>query len=661
MQKTKEKGKDVRIALFVSFLCCIFFGLLIVSYFRQTREIWKKDEQARLERVLTNKRSGLENNLYARIYYTKSVAAYVSLHPDLSDGEFYNLAAELIGDDPLINTMALSKDGIIGAVFPREGHEEAIGLNLFEHAERKEMVKKTIETGKTFVAGPVELVEGGIAFISYTPVFDKTGPPPPSFWGIADIVIKREEFFEAADLKKTEQGASFAVRGYDGLGERGAVFFGDPSIFERDPATVKIELPDGEWILAAIPQNGWAGYLDQDKALLGIVAASGAIIAVLIGLFASAIARIRRDARHMDSIFKAMSGSVLQLDSRGTVEWMAPTRHELPIPAAENGAGDYLLQGLLDAGSRNSFEQAMDRCLGEKTVIPVELKLADGEPPLWMLATLSPKDSGKVIAVSQEITRQKEQQARLETSERELRRLNEDKDLLFSMIAHDLRSPASAIVSLSEELLDRGNSQAPDQQRRMLELLYESGKENLSLLENLLAWARSQQEGLVVDRDTVPLRALVEDVWQTFRENAAHKGVTFDVQVPGTLQVEFDRDMLKTILRNLISNALKFTESGGRVEIGFEEDASIGPCVFVRDTGVGMTPESARQLSALGNPGSPDGAGSGKRLGFGMRLCHVFVAKHGQELRIESAPGKGTIVYFSVPVVSGDRKPDVGI
>ncbi|MFK5854522.1 MAG: CHASE domain-containing protein [Bacteroidota bacterium] len=148
-------------------IALLSFSILLTGSFIFTnykQDILEKDMKARLSEILMTKKSKLEKALYSRIHYTKSVAAYVSVVPDISNSEFYNLAQQLIDNDSVISTMALSKNCILNAIYPLVGHEAAIGLNLLSHPERREIVEKTIETHSTFIAGPVELIEGGIAF-----------------------------------------------------------------------------------------------------------------------------------------------------------------------------------------------------------------------------------------------------------------------------------------------------------------------------------------------------------------------------------------------------------------------------------------------------------------------------------------------------------------
>ncbi|MFW6218120.1 MAG: ATP-binding protein [Verrucomicrobiota bacterium] len=646
MSSFKNQFRRARPAILVTVACWLLFAFLITTYLQRSKAVWEKDERTRLMRLLINKRSNLESELYARIYYTKSVAAYVSLHPDIGEAEYDNLAAELIQNDPVINTMALAKDAVITAIFPKEGHEAAIGLDLLAHPRRREIVEATIQTKKTFVAGPVELVEGGIAFISYTPIFDKTKASQP-FWGMTDIVIKKDALLEAAVLNPAESDASFALRGTDGRGSEGGVFFGDPSIFEQDPVTVPVQLPDGEWILAAVPQGGWAGYLDQDRILALVLIVSGTIIATLVGLFAGAILRIREDKSQMRSIFEAMTGCVIELDQNARITWIAATRQRQKLPLLRLSVGESIKDSSWGTEDRERFTQALARCIDEQSVQTLEVECGHTGRTCWMMATLSPKGADHAILVLQEITEQKTQQIQLAESEAALKRLNDDKDLLFSIIAHDLRTPSSAVISLSELLLHETDHLDAEQQRETVELIYKSAKENLFLLENLLTWAHSQQDGLEPHPERIRLRQVVDPVFNIFSELAALKNIRLESDIPAELEVVFDRSMLETVLRNLVSNALKFTPEGGHVQVGVTRDQDRLE-LFVRDNGIGMDPENIERLSSNTRLRSTGGTAAEGGTGLGLSLCRRFLDQHGQNLRIESRPGEGTTVYCSL-------------
>lgn len=530
--KVSDEGNsaDQRLVLsiFAGVVCLFLFWLGILGYIRWSKEIWEKDERARIMEVLIESRSKLENELFARIYYTKSVAAYVSLNPDIAVDEFDNLASELVGEDEVINSMSISPKGVISAVYPRMGREAAIGLNLLEHPERKKIVEQTIFTGKTYIAGPVELVEGGMAFISYTPIFNKTTPRPWDFWGMTDIVIFRDGLFEAAGLSSTLDGAEIALRGYDGLGADGAVIFGDPEVFNNSPVELSVQLPDGQWILAGAPVLGWDKYLDQDITMLLLMVGSSVVIAVLVAILVSAILKLR-------------------------------------------------------------------------------------------------------------------------SSRRELQSLNDDKNRLISIIAHDLRSPVSAVAHLTKELLEPRENGLDGESREMAELIEGSSEDSLMLLENLLDWVRSREKGLAVQVSEIDLPKVLAQTVSMFQFVMRNKSLVIRERVPAGTVVYGDTRVLQTILTNLISNATKFSPEGGQIEVGVRPDEDGRVMVYVLDQGAGMKPATIDKILNGQSGESSAGSGSDQSSGLGLALCRDLLARNGQKLLIESKEGEGTTVSFSFP------------
>jgi sensor domain CHASE-containing protein len=188
-------------------IAIVVFGFLayaVVQYLNFEKQLKNQDIRGEIFDNLIFKKSKLEKALSSRIYYTKGIAAFVSINPDITEPEFQELTKKLIGKDSVIHTMSLAKDCIIGAMYPREGNEAAIGLDLLDHKARREIVEETIQTKNTFVAGPVELMEGGIAFISYTPIFVPVNIDSQQFWGVTDIVIKRDQLINEAGIKTEE-------------------------------------------------------------------------------------------------------------------------------------------------------------------------------------------------------------------------------------------------------------------------------------------------------------------------------------------------------------------------------------------------------------------------------------------------------------------------
>lgn len=632
-----------------------------LSYSNNKKDSWEKDVKTRLFEILLTKKTKLEKALYSRIHYTRSVAAYVSLKPDISNGEFYNLADELINKDSVISTMALSKNCIIGAIYPLNGHEAAIGLNLLEHPERNEIVQKTISTQKTFVAGPVDLIEGGIAFISYTPIFDKTGDNQDKFWGVTDIVFYQNQLLEQANLQKYESGFSFALRGYNGLGNEGAVWWGDENVFSENPVTVDIDLPYGNWVLAAIPEIGWNSYLNQDRVLLTFLIVSSFIISLLIWLFSRAIAKIKRNEQELNAIFKSMDSLIVEFDSEGKYIKIPPVNADLLFkPEAE--LINKTVYEIFPEKEAKLFHHAIQECLESKKIIEIEYQLLIRGKIIWFSAKVSRKSDNRVIMHAIDMTVQKNALEKIQDSEKRLKALNATKDKFFSIIAHDLKSPFNSIIGFSEILVEQVHEKNLDGIEKYAGFILKSSNRAMALLMNLMEWAQSQTGRMEFKPEHFEIEAFINEAALLFDDIARQKSINIKKVLPPNVSVFADKAMLNTVFRNLISNAVKFTMPGGEITISAEVKQR--EIVFlVSDTGIGISKNSIEKIFRMEQGCSTPGTNMEKGTGLGLILCREFVEKHGGKIWVESQPdspdrsyqdqeGIGSTFYFTIPSIA---------
>lgn len=237
--------------------------------------------------------------------------------------------------------------------------------------------------------------------------------------------------------------------------------------------------------------------------------------------------------------------------------------------------------------------------------------------------------------------------AELEAERAALRRANEAKERLVSLLAHDLLAP---VGHLKEALahLDAGRLSG-EQFATLQERLRDDVDELHGFLDNLLAWSIGQTEAIVPRPVPVPLRALADAAARLLDGVARRKGVSVANAVPEEAVVRADPDQVAAVFRNLLSNAIKFTPAGGRIEIAARvRDASWE--VAIRDTGVGVdAARAARLFDGVGAAGSTRGTANEKGLGLGLGICRDFVRANGGTIGAEAAPGGGLLVRFALP------------
>ncbi len=237
---------------------------------------------------------------------------------------------------------------------------------------------------------------------------------------------------------------------------------------------------------------------------------------------------------------------------------------------------------------------------------------------------------------------------KLEKSEKECRVMNDSKDKFFSILAHDLRGPFSGFLGLSELLTEEYDRMEKEDVVKIGSSLNKSAKRLFSLLENLLNWSRIQMGRMEFSPTKLELKNAIVEVVNLYMQTAEVKKIDLKYKVEDGTLVNADKEALNVILRNLISNAVKFTPEGGEINVVaeiFDEDKYK---VSVEDSGVGMDEEAKSKLFRLDEKHSTLGTNNEQGSGLGLLLCKELVEKHGGKLSVESQVNKGTKFTFTL-------------
>jgi PAS domain S-box-containing protein len=252
-----------------------------------------------------------------------------------------------------------------------------------------------------------------------------------------------------------------------------------------------------------------------------------------------------------------------------------------------------------------------------------------------------------------DITDRKEAGEALRKSEEELRELNSQKDKFFSIIAHDLRSPFNGFLGLTEIMAQELNSFTLLELQEISMKMNKSAKNLFELLNNLLEWARMQQGTTRYEPASLALLPLATATLNPLTDIAHKKGIEMRIHIPEEMQLFADENMLSSILRNLASNAVKFTNAGGRVSIWARHTEGGAIEIVVKDSGIGMNAEMVSKLFKLDGNISRKGTAGEPSTGLGLLLCKDFIGKHGGEIWAESEEGIGSTFYFTLPSHAG--------
>ncbi|GEL10569.1 hypothetical protein FGL01_13080 [Flavobacterium glycines] len=235
-----------------------------------------------------------------------------------------------------------------------------------------------------------------------------------------------------------------------------------------------------------------------------------------------------------------------------------------------------------------------------------------------------------------------------EEKEKQIKKLLDDKNQFFSIIAHDLKGPFNGIIGLSELLLEKDNELDNKETNEFIELIHQSSKNTFSLLDNLLTWAQSQTGSLEFNPKKTEISTITDKTIHLLANIAKSKNICIQSEIDKNQHIIADSNMLETVFRNLISNAIKFTENNGKVIISMKKEHN--QIVFsVQDNGTGIAPEKIANLFGINEKNNTLGTNNETGTGLGLMLCKDFVEKHGGKIWVKSELGKGSTFMFSIP------------
>ncbi|MCU0462662.1 MAG: ATP-binding protein [Bacteroidales bacterium] len=247
---------------------------------------------------------------------------------------------------------------------------------------------------------------------------------------------------------------------------------------------------------------------------------------------------------------------------------------------------------------------------------------------------------------SEEIMKQRDE---IKYQRDEYQKLNATKDKFFSIIAHDLKNPFSGLIGLTDTLLTENKSFSEKELNEVYADLNETSKVTYSLLENLLLWSRAQTKSLHIVPEIIVTDKIIEEVISLYSKQAKAKNIEISAQTETGLKIYADINMVRTVIRNLVSNGIKFTNQRGRISI-ISKKAGKYAEISVNDTGVGLSQEDIDKLFRIDVNTIGIGRHHDKGSGLGLILCREFVEMNGGTIRVESTIGKGSSFIFTFPL-----------
>ncbi len=363
--------------------------------------------------------------------------------------------------------------------------------------------------------------------------------------------------------------------------------------------------------------------------------------------------RTEEDLRVLARAVEQSANAIMITDSEGTIKFVNPAFSTITGYTLEEAIGKSA--NIMQSGNHSlQFYQEMWEILRRGDVWQGEWlnKRKNGEL-YWESATISPvKNQAEQIthyvAVKEDISERKQAEEQLKHLNHQLKEANTSKDIFFSILAHDLRSPFTLLLGNSEVAARQFDELSKEELKECITEIHTTAESVYTLLENLLSWSQLQQGVLEYHPSSLCLYELVDYAVQLFLSHAEQKKITLSNHVPETVVVYADTHMISTVIRNLISNALKFTDSGGMIDISTRQNIHKVE-VTIKDTGMGISSEDLPHLFRIDKKLSRIGTAGEKGTGLGLSLCKYLIEKNGGSVWVQSDLGEGTTFRFTLP------------
>ncbi|AUM13961.1 response regulator [Ketobacter alkanivorans] len=246
-------------------------------------------------------RARLEGDINSNLQTVQGMVAIISVEPDITQSRFGAYASILLQDRPLLKNIGGAPDMVIRYIYPLQGNEGALGLNLGKNPVQRQAAMSARDSKDMVIAGPLKLVQGGNGIIGRIPVFvEQNGQR--TFWGLVSAVIDADLLFKRNGLLDAEVPYAISIRGKDGLGAKGAVFFGAAELFDQNPVLATISLPAGHWEIAAAPKNGWPAHAKNANALRATLVVIGSLICLVFFILTYLYQRRQIDNRRLRAL-----------------------------------------------------------------------------------------------------------------------------------------------------------------------------------------------------------------------------------------------------------------------------------------------------------------------------------------------------------------------
>ncbi|WP_449286173.1 ATP-binding protein [Marinobacter sp. PE14] len=571
------------------------------------------------------------------------LAANVSVQPDITEAEFQQLASVIFSLAPQLRNIGLAPDLTIRNIYPLEGNEAALGLDLTSQSLSLEQIKTLTESPKALFNGPINLVQGGQGMAARIPIFENESG---QFWGVISVILDLNRLYNAVDM------ASFSENGYLALfrtsvpGLEEDPFFGAATTQWQDPITTELNLPGITWTLFAQPTQGWPSHPESPvlvRSILGLM-----VLLLFAGAFwlTSLLLRDHQMQRRFSGLFElapfgiglydAQDGKLLRANNSFEKLFGNQAKslnffryvydHRSRILPEELDISGLLKRELRFSGLEGYFPDAKNE-LNPVLLHGLTLDTLNGDPAVWLIA--------------EDISEQK--------------KADRAKSEFISIVSHELRTPLTSIAGSLGLLSNNAAGQLPPKASRLAGIAYRNTQQLTLLINDLLDIEKLVAGKMAFALENCLVAGVVRECLEGIESFAVDKQLTLKAGHIQDVNVQADRSRLCQALNNLLSNAIKFSPDHSEVIVHTERtDNSIR--ILVSDQGQGIPADFRdRIFQKFSQADSSDRRAKGGT-GLGLAITRELMHAMGGDVGFDSEEGHGACFWLSLPVAQTGGK-----
>ncbi len=650
---------------------------------QQQLEAYRAEQEKAAVQTLSLLRGELESVLNAKLHLVNSLSGYLRAGGQIQTEAFDQFAGELAHSVGSVRSLQLAPDGVVTYVWPLEGNRGAIGHDLMGDAARRAAAQLAIDNRTLWLAGPLNLIQGGVALIGRQPIFvpDAGNPSGERFWGFATILIDMPGLLAEVGLVENDGRYRYGIRGRDALGSTGEVFFGTAALFAQDPMLAQITLPAGSWEMAVAPTEGWPTSRPDQWQFRTVVFFMAQLIGSLVYFLlrlpaslqqavASATSALERNESRFRDAIEALPDGFVIYDANDRLALCNERLRELYAasrPRLQPGrAYAEILRYGMEHGQFSTepptdpvaVEEAMQQFVERHRAAAAsyEEELANGTTLRVIERRM--RDGG-VVSFHMDVTEQKAAQVALVEARERAEQANQAKSAFLATVSHEVRTPLNGVLGLLGVLLE--DPGLNEQQNHYLKTAHQSARHLLEILNEILDLSKLEADKLELDVGSFRLADTLRSAVELIAAQAQTKGLELRTEIaPGLHGVVIgDEGRLRQVLLNLLSNAVKFTDSGWVVLKARPVDPIDGVarvCIEVQDSGIGFSPEQAEQLFEAFSQLDSDANRRFTGTGLGLPICRRLVGLMGGTITASAQPGEGSTFTLNLPFKLGAER-----